>query len=254
LQARVTSSPSELQDSIFVFMADVLIFGPHPDDAEFGMGASMVKFVRSGESVSICVLCRGEAGTFGNATQREAEMKTAAEKLGANLEILAFRDCQIADTYEARIELAGIIRKHRPRIVFAPYHTNPGSPKDGTAHPDHMATGNMVRAAVRFSRIGGIAELAGEPWNVYQLLYYMVPLSVSPSIVNDVTPYMEEWETIARSHESQMKIQGGVIMQLLKTIRMAYGTMKGGGFAEAFLVDGPLQLDLVELAKAPKKN
>jgi LmbE family N-acetylglucosaminyl deacetylase len=235
-------------------MASILVFGPHPDDAEFGMGASMVKFVRSGESVSICVLCRGEAGSFGTPTQRESEMRTAAGKLGANLEILSYKDCQIADTYEARIELARIIRKQRPRIVFAPYHTNAGNPKDGTAHPDHMATGNIVRSAVRFSRIGGIKELEDEPWNVFQLLYYMVPLSVSPTIVNDVTPFMEEWEQIARSHESQMSIQGGAIMQLLKTIRMAYGTMKGGGFAEAFLVDGPLPLDLVELARPPKKN
>jgi LmbE family N-acetylglucosaminyl deacetylase len=240
--------------NILAPMADILVFGPHPDDAEFGMGASMVKFVRSGETVSICVLCRGESGTFGNPTQREAEMRSAADKLGANLEVLSYRDCQIADTYEARIEITKIIRKNRPRLVFAPYHTNPGSPKDGTAHPDHMATGNMVRSAVRFSRIGGIKELEGEPWNVYQLLYYMVPLSIPPSIVNDVTPFMEEWEQIARSHESQMSIQGGAIMQLLKTIRMAYGTMKGGGFAEAFLVDGPLPLDLVELARTPTKK
>jgi N-acetylglucosamine malate deacetylase 1 len=235
-------------------MADVLVFGPHPDDAEFGMGASMVKFVRSGESVSVCVLCRGESGTYGTADQREIEMRAAADKLGVKLEILSFRDCQIADSFELRIELAKMVRKHRPRVVFAPYHTNPGSPKDGTAHPDHMATGNAVRAAVRFSRIAGIKELAGEPWNVYQLLYYMVPLSISPTIVNDVTPFMEEWEQVARLHESQMSIQGGAIMQLLKTIRMAYGTTKGGGFAEAFLVDGPLPLDLVELAKNPIKK
>ena len=245
---------SEEGQRYLTHMADVLVFGPHPDDAEFGMGASMVKFVRSGESVALCVLCRGESGTFGTAEQRETEMKNAAEKLGATLEILSFRDCQIADTFEARIELARLIRKHRPRIVFAPYHTNPGSPKDGTAHPDHMATGNIVRAAVRFSRIGGIQQLEGAPWNVYQLLYYMVPLSMSPTVVNDVTPFMDEWERIAQSHESQMKIQGGAIMQLLKTIRMAYGTTKGGGFAEAFLIDGPLPLDLVELARPPKTN
>ena len=235
-------------------MADVLVFGPHPDDAEFGMGASMVKFVRSGQSVVVCVLCRGESGTFGNADQRETEMRAAAEKLGASLEILSFRDCQIADTFETRLELARTIRKHRPRVVFAPYHTNPGSPKDGTAHPDHMATGNAVRAAVRFARIAGIKELSGEPWNAHQLLYYMVPLSMSPTVVNDVTPFMEEWEQVARLHESQMSIQGGVIMQLLRTIRMAYGTTKGGGFAEAFMVDGPLPLDLVELARTPKKS
>ena len=43
---------------ILVLMADILVFGAHPDDPEFGMGAGMVKFVRSGASVALCVLTR----------------------------------------------------------------------------------------------------------------------------------------------------------------------------------------------------
>ncbi len=118
-------------------MADILVFGAHPDDAEFGMGASMVKFVRTGASVALCVLTRGEAGTFGNGDQREQEMREAARRLGGELEILSFSDCAIFDTYEARVRVAEIMRRFRPKLVFAPYHTNPGSHKDGGAHPDH---------------------------------------------------------------------------------------------------------------------
>jgi N-acetylglucosamine malate deacetylase 1 len=88
-------------------MADILVFGAHPDDAEFGMGASMVKFVRSGASVAVCVLTRGEAGTFGTPEGREKEMRAAAEKLGSSLDILSFRDCQVFDSFEARVAWSG---------------------------------------------------------------------------------------------------------------------------------------------------
>jgi LmbE family N-acetylglucosaminyl deacetylase len=208
------------------------------------MGASLVKFVRGGAKVAVCVLTRGEAGTFGTAENREAEMRAASEKLGGELEILSFRDCQIYDTYEARVCLAEVVRKFRPKVVFAPYHTNPGNHKDGSAHPDHMATGTIVRSALRYARFSGLRELTGEPWNAAHLLYYMVPLSRAPSLLNDVSRFMEEWESIARCHESQTKIRDGMILQILRGIRAAYGIMMGVAYAEAFLNEEPLAFDI----------
>ena len=225
-------------------MADILVFGAHPDDAEFGMGASMVKFVRSGASVTVCVLSRGEAGTFGTPQQREAEMRAAARKLGGEIEILSFRDCQVFDSYEARIKVAEVVRVHRPRLVFAPYHTNAGNPRDGGAHPDHTATGTIVRSALRYARFAGLKDLKGEPWNADHLVYYMVPRAHIPSLLNDVSDYMEEWEEIARCHESQMSIRDGKVLDFLRAMRAAYGGMLSVRYAEGFLTDDPIPFDL----------
>jgi bacillithiol biosynthesis deacetylase BshB1 len=225
-------------------MADILVFGAHPDDAEFGMGASMVKFVRSGASVAVCVLTRGEAGTFGTADQREKEMKAATAKLGGELEILSFRDCQIFDTFETRVALAEAVRKFKPKIVFAPYHTNPSYHKDGAAHPDHTATGTVVRSALRYARFAGLKEAKGEPWNAEHLLYYMVPRSQVPTLLNDVSTYMNEWESIARCHESQMSLRDGKVLEGLRRFRAAYGNALGVAYAEGFIVEEPLSFDL----------
>ncbi len=225
-------------------MADILVFGAHPDDAEFGMGASLVKFVRSGASVAVCVLTRGEAGTFGTADQREREMRAAAARLGGSLDILSFRDCQVFDTYEARVAVAEVVRRHRPRIVFAPCHTNPSYHKDGASHPDHMATGLIVRSALRYARFAGLKDVRGEPWNADHLLYYMVPRSRTPTLVNDVSPYMEEWESIARCHESQMNLRDGKLIDALRRFREAYGNLIGVAHAEGFLSEEPLVFEL----------
>ena len=208
------------------------------------MGASMVKFARSGASIAVCVLTRGEAGTFGTAEQREAEMRAAAEKLGGELEILSYRDCQIFDSYEARIRLAEVVRKFRPRIVFAPYHTNHSYHKDGAAHPDHAATGTIVRSAARYARFSGLKDAAGEPWNAEHILYYMVPRTRKPTLLNDVTPFMGEWESIARCHTSQMSLRDGKVLEGLRRFREAYGNLLGVGYAEGFIVEEPLVFDL----------
>jgi len=229
---------------IFFLMADILVFGAHPDDAEFGMGASLVKFVRSGASVAVCVLTRGEAGTFGTAQQREREMRLAAEKLGGELEILSFQDCRIFDTYETRVRLAEVVRAYKPKIVFAPYHTNPSFHKDGAAHPDHVATGTIVRSALRYARFSGLKDAKGEPWNADHLIYYMVPRSRTPNLVNDVSEHMAEWETIARCHESQLSLRDGKVIDALRKFRENFGILIGVAHAEGFLIEEPVVFDL----------
>ena len=225
-------------------MADILVIGAHPDDAEFGMGASMVKFVRSGASVALCVLTRGESGTFGTPEQREGEMKAAAAMLGSELEILSYRDCQVFDTFEARVRLAEVVRRFRPKIVFSPYHTNPSYHKDGAAHPDHTATGQIVRTALRYARFAGLKEARGDPWNAEHLLYYMIPRTRTPSLLNDVSAYMDEWQTIASCHTSQLNLRDGKVLDSLRRFREAYGNLLGVECAEGFVSEEPIIFDL----------
>ena len=42
---------------------DVLLFFPHPDDAELTMGGTIAKLVKSNLKVGIIDLTRGESGT-----------------------------------------------------------------------------------------------------------------------------------------------------------------------------------------------
>ena len=218
-----------------VLMADILVFGAHPDDAEFGMGASMVKFVRSGASVALCVLTRGESGTFGTPEQREGEMKAAAAMLGGELEILSYRDCQVFDTFEARVRLAEVVRRFRPRIVFSPYHTNPSYHKDGAAHPDHNATGTdrafgaALRAVCRPEGSEGRAVERRAP----VVLHGAAHPHAEPCSTTSVA-YMDEWRTIASCHTSQLSLRDGKVLDNLRRFREAYGNLLGVECAEGF--------------------
>ena len=63
----------------------ILIMGAHPDDVEFGMGGSVLTFADRGAAVTICVLTRGEVGTYGTPEVRESEMRRAAQAAGAQI-------------------------------------------------------------------------------------------------------------------------------------------------------------------------
>ena len=51
----------------------LLAFGPHPDDVEIGMGATLARHVTLGARVGVCDLTRGEMGSNGTPDERVAE-------------------------------------------------------------------------------------------------------------------------------------------------------------------------------------
>jgi len=61
---------------------DVLAFGPHPDDIEIGMAATVAKHAALGYRVGLCDLTRGELGSNGTPEERAAEGEAAAAVLG----------------------------------------------------------------------------------------------------------------------------------------------------------------------------
>src|SRR3954469_12606161 len=62
---------------------DLLVFGPHPDDIEIGLGGTVALHAARGDRVGLCDLTRGELGSNGTPEQREQEAEAARAVLGA---------------------------------------------------------------------------------------------------------------------------------------------------------------------------
>ena len=66
------------------------------------------------------------------------------------------------------IKLAGTIRRHKPDLVLAPSLVE-------NQHPDHWRLGQLVRAATRLARYGGVPELRAQAsHSIQQLWFYAV--------------------------------------------------------------------------------
>ncbi len=166
---------------------DMLVVAPHPDDAELGMGGTIVKMVRAGWNVGIVDLTSGEPTPHGSLEIRAVETAgaTAAMKLPWRMNA-GMKNRFLEPTIENRTILANIFRAVRPRWIFAPYWTD--------AHPDHLAATELVDAARFWSKLTK-SDLQGEPYHPERIFnYYCVHLKMTPqpAFIVDIS---DEWPT-----------------------------------------------------------
>ncbi len=122
----------------------VLTIGAHPDDAEFGAGATLAKWAAGGAEITILVVTDGSKGTWDPdlppevlVDRRMAEQRRAADTLGvAHVVNLGEVDGELEYTMKLRETLCGHIRSVRPDVVLThdPWRRY-------MLHPDHRATG-----------------------------------------------------------------------------------------------------------------
>src|SRR5580765_777811 len=135
---------------------DLLVFGPHPDDLEIGLGGTIARYAALNLRVGLCDLTTGELGSNGTPEERVAEGDAARAALGAVWrENLRWPDRRIGKD-PAHIEQAvAVIRRHRPRAIAAPYWID--------RHPDHGAASSVVTEAA-FNAGLGRYQADGDPW------------------------------------------------------------------------------------------
>src|SRR5207248_5129200 len=97
-------------------LIDLIVFGPHPDDAEIGLGGTIARHTASGHIVGLCDLTMGELSTNGTPEERAREAAEAARVLGAAWrENLGWPDGGIDASPERVRSAVDLLRRHRPR-------------------------------------------------------------------------------------------------------------------------------------------
>ena len=172
---------------------DVLVIAPHPDDAELGMGGTIRRMLDQGLRVGVLDLTDGEPTPLGSAEIRARETAAATAVLGLPWrENLGLPNRRLRATLAARGRLAGVIRRVRPRWLFAPHWVD--------AHPDHVAATRLAEAARFWAKLTK-CDLPGSPWHPERIYHYAcVHLRTvrRPAFVVDISA---TWETKRRSLE-----------------------------------------------------
>ena len=224
---------------------DVLVFGPHPDDAEIGSGGLLLKLAAQGKATGIVDLTRGEMGSGGTVAVREQESIEAAKILKLKIrENMNLPDCGVEDTFENRSAVARLIAKYRPEVVLGTYYDLP--PGRGLGHNDHIKGGLIVAHGANYAHLRKL-DMEFDVWHPRATYFYFLPPTVMPSFVVDVTDYHEEWLASIYAHESQFgkPEQNTGIRDFFGANAMRWGRQARGKYAQAFYSPWPIALDTV---------
>jgi bacillithiol biosynthesis deacetylase BshB1 len=223
---------------------DVLLFGAHPDDVEWGAGGIMLLLRQARVSFAIVDLTNGEMGSRGTEEERIKEAQEAAAFVGASERVsLNFPDCGLVDSPETRRHVAGAIRRFRPSIVLAPFW------KD--RHPDHEAAGTIVRKSLLYSTLVK-ANDPNPPHKPDTFLYFLLRGFRSPSFAVDISSVQKQKMELLKIHRSQFARtaeQYGILptglgdyLFSLESRDRFFGTLIGTHYAEALVADRPMKL------------
>jgi bacillithiol biosynthesis deacetylase BshB1 len=226
---------------------DVLFFGAHPDDVEWGAGGTVLTLKARGSSFGIVDLTRGEMGSRGTSEERDKEAQETASWMGARFrENLGLPDCGVIDSIENRKHIASVIRRYRPKLVLAPYW------KD--RHPDHAATGRLTRNAAVYCTLRKSND-PNPPHKPSAYLYYLLHHFRQPSMVVDISEIYNRKLELLRMHASQFAktAEGFGVLPLgmndylfgLESRDRFFGSLIGVHHGEALVSEVPLKLGSV---------
>jgi bacillithiol biosynthesis deacetylase BshB1 len=221
---------------------DLLVFGPHPDDLEIGLGGTIARHTARGCHVGLCDLTVGELASNGTPDERLAEAEAARAVLGAEWrENLRLPDGDLAPDADQVRAVAELIRRRKPRVVAAPH--------DRDRHPDHLGASRLV---TRGAFMAGLRRYphGGDPWRPDWICYYFINDADTPSFVVDVSRFYDVKRRALACHASQFSVPAGDrvstrltssrFRQLVESRDAQFGAAAGVAFAEGIVVREPI--------------
>jgi N-acetylglucosamine malate deacetylase 1 len=223
---------------------DVLIFAPHPDDAELGMGGTILKLKRAGKRVGVVDLCRGELGTKGTAEIRALEVEASSKILGLDYRANAdLGDGRIRDTDENRLLVAEEIRKTRAAYVFVCPESDP--------HPDHQAGANVVQGGFFLARLPKV-ETNSPAFSPKRLLHYFLHTMQNITFAIDISAQFPQKLEALRAFQSQFVtpqlpenytyIGTSDYLKQIEAYNCTIGAKIGVQYAEGYFSNAPIPL------------
>jgi LmbE family N-acetylglucosaminyl deacetylase len=186
-----------------------LAIGAHPDDVEFGCGATLAKWAAAGCTVHHLILTDGSKGTWNpdadtaalaairEVEQREAARRLAGDRSGAVV-FLGQVDGELDSNLVMRGRVARVIRELRPQVVLGhdPW-------KRYRLHPDHRHAGLLACEGIvaardpHFFKEHGLAHHRPDTLLLWE--------ADEPDHVENVTDFVDAKLHALEAHESQFE-------------------------------------------------
>lgn len=184
---------------------NILVFGAHPDDPDFGVGGTAALYARAGHRVKMVSLTNGDAGhhEMGGAPlawRRRDEAAAAGRALGVEYITLDNHDGTLLPTLENRDQVIAIIREFQPDLITV------HRPND--YHPDHRYTSQLVQDASYMVTVPNVLShvphLRTMPVIVYTHDNFQKPAPFHADVVVRIDDVVEQKVDALNCHVSQV--------------------------------------------------
>ena len=226
---------------------DLIAVGAHPDDVEIACGGTLARLVRRGYKVGIVDLTDGEPTPQSLGPDiRMAEAERAAEILGVALRLnLNLPNRRLFDTFEARVALAKVFRKYRPKMVLG------FGGKTVMASPDHYQAMQITDAAVFYSRLSkwdehfdGIPVHAVTNQMSFAIALHGLDLpDAAGYVVADISSTLAVKIEAVRCYATQFPVAKAGIFGAIETMNRYHGLTAGFEAGELFLTHRSVGVD-----------
>ncbi|MEM8668193.1 MAG: PIG-L family deacetylase [Planctomycetota bacterium] len=171
----------------------VIVFGAHPDDAEYKAGGTAAMWAEQGHHVKLVSVTNGDIGHWAMAggplaRRRSTESAEVAERLGVTSEVLDIHDGELMPTLENRRKITKLIREWNADIVI--------SHRPWDYHPDHRYVGVLVQDAAYMVAVPFfmplVPPLEKNPLFLYSSDRFQKPYPFEADIVIDVDPVFDK--------------------------------------------------------------
>lgn len=167
----------------------------------------MAAHAARGDRVVLSFLTRGEMTTaFPNLSpdeirkERTKHGEEVARILGADIHFFDYPDAGVEHTRAAAVEVAKFIAEIRPDAVV----TWGEAWSAGARHPDHQATGKIVRDALSYARFGSVIAPLKPHRARAPVFTYRDRHSQIPAVYVDVSKQLDKILAVARYYSEKM--------------------------------------------------
>jgi bacillithiol biosynthesis deacetylase BshB1 len=218
---------------------DVIAVGAHPDDVEIACGGTLASLARQGYRVGIVDLTDGEPTPGSPSPEvRLQEAAEAAQILGVAVrETLDLTNRRLFDSFEARVALAKVFRRYRPRVVLGMADKTP------MASPDHWQAMQITDAAVFYSRLTKWDEtfddlpvhtVSKQVWYSLGFQSLRIPDGGGHFVV-DISETLPIKLNAIRAYQTQFPPSKERVFRLVESQNKLYGTSAGFEAGELFI-------------------
>lgn len=171
----------------------IVVFGAHPDDAEYKAGGVGAKWAKQGHHVLLCSVTNGDIGHWQMAggplaKRRTEEVAKVSQVLGTHSKVLDNHDGELMPTLENRQQIIRVIREWKADVVI--------SHRPWDYHPDHRYVGVLVQDAAYMVTVPFICPdtpiLKRNPVFLYSSDRFQKPYPFKPDIAVSIDDVFEQ--------------------------------------------------------------